>query len=256
MKQRLVSLVSTLVLSYLGLCAVLFLLQRSLLYYRTPETESKHANSISLPSNGETIKLWHINNNSPQAIIYFGGNAEDVALNILDYSLLFRNHSVYLVNYRGYGGSTGSPAETGLYLDALAIYDHLQEKHSSISVIGRSLGSGVASYLAAERTVDKLVLITPFDSIENVAKSKFPIFPISLLLKDKYKSIDRVDKIKASTLILIAERDEVIPRRSSKKLAAAFPASQVTITTVENAMHNDIHFSPAYTAALAEFVNR
>jgi len=250
------TVISIVVLIYTGFCVYLYATQRSAIYYPTPEVEVVGAADMRLENDGETLKIWRlVNADGQNAIIYFGGNAEEVSGNIPDFRIFFPQHNVYLVNYRGYGGSTGSPTEAGLYRDALAVFDELRSRYSSISVIGRSLGSGVATYLAAVRDVDRLVLVTPFDSIENVARKALPVLPISLLLKDKFDSAGRVAEIAAPVLLVTAEYDEVIPSRHSSALASAFPESQVTVEVIPDAAHNTIGLSPRYADALSMFLS-
>jgi pimeloyl-ACP methyl ester carboxylesterase len=241
-------------LLYLSVCALLFFAQRSLLYFPTPESSLSDSASISLRTAGETLRIWTRPADGPDAVIYFGGNAEDVSSNFGAFSKALPKRNLYLVNYRGYGGSTGSPSEVALFSDALAVYDWVHEKHPNISVVGRSLGSGVATYLASARKVDRLVLVTPYDSIENVAKKRFPIFPISLLLKDKFNSLPRVRSITAKTLVILAENDEVIPRENSDALIAQFPSDQVAIKVIHGTAHNSIGLSPAYFELIGGFL--
>ena len=92
------------------------------------------------------------------------------------------------MDYRGYGFSTGVSTEATLYRDALKLYDSVKSKHTRISLGGRSLGTAVATYVAAYREVSKLALITPFDSIVNVAQGKYPVYPVHLLLHDTFDS--------------------------------------------------------------------
>lgn len=183
MKRISLIVLITIAACYLLACVFLFFKQRSLLYFPTPESSVSNSASITLRTQGESLRIWSRPADSSDVVIYFGGNAEDVSSNFRTFSALLPKQNLYFVNYRGYGGSTGSPSEAALFSDALAVYDWVHEKYPNISVIGRSLGSGVAVYLASARKVDKLVLVTPYDSIENVAKKSFPIFPISLLFE-------------------------------------------------------------------------
>jgi uncharacterized protein len=243
------------VLLYLSACVLLYIYQRSLLYFPTPESQQSGAVSLSIKSGDETIKVWTRTHGSNDAIIYFGGNAEDVGATIPSIAKTLPDKDLYFLNYRGYGGSTGSPTEEGLFVDSLAVYDLVQKDHANISIIGRSLGSGVAVYLASMRKTDKLVLVTPYDSIENVAKHQFPLFPISLLLKDKFDSASRAKNVSAETLLMIAEKDEVIPRQSSDALAAQFPAGRAATQTITGATHNSIGYSSEYSDLLRAFIN-
>ncbi|MGH8129518.1 MAG: alpha/beta hydrolase, partial [Steroidobacteraceae bacterium] len=193
---------------YVALCALLFLAQRSQIYFPVPESNAAGTKTMRFVHDGVDLKIWVVSRTGPKALIYFGGNAEDVAFNLTAFASAFPEHSLYLVNYRGYGGSTGSPSESGLTADAIAFYDHLRPRHPEISVIGRSLGAGVAVQLASVREVDRLVLVTPFDSLVNVARAHFSYIPVGLLLRDRYDSASRVRAIEAKTLIVIAGSDE------------------------------------------------
>jgi len=161
---------------------------------------------------------------------------------------------LFLVNYRGYGGSTGTPSEDGLFADAVAVYDYVRARYPRVSVVGRSLGTGVAIYLSSVRNVEKLVLITPYDSIENVAKKHFPIFPISFLLKDKFNSASRVKDVKAKTLVLIAEDDKTIPRENSEALVQRFSPDQIVVKTLPGTTHSSITFGNEYALLISQFL--
>jgi hypothetical protein len=253
MKKSIRSPLLIVLLIYSGACAWLNFGQRGLIYHPTSEVQRSDAEEHKLDTAGETLKLWVLAGNKTDAIIYFGGNAENVAWNIPVFASVFNKYAVYLVNYRGYGGSTGQPSEVALFVDAVNIYDQLKTRHASVSVIGRSLGSGVAVYLASVREVDKLLLITPFDSVENIGKKQFPLFPVSLLLEDKYDSLSRAGKIEAPTSVLIAEHDEIIPRENSEALVAAFKPSVVQVKVLANTGHNFSSTSPDYLNVLREF---
>lgn len=248
----LLGLLSIAALLYAAACAWLYSSQRSMLYYPTPETAAPGAERIELTSEGETLRIWRAGPpDARQAVIYFGGNAEDVAQDVPLYRNIFANAAVYLANYRGYGGSTGSPSEHALFADALALYDYVHARHPDVSVIGRSLGSGVAAYLASMREVRKLVLVTPYDSIENVAKKQFPAFPVSLLLRDKFASNTRVAAIKARVLIVVAENDDVVPRANTNALIALLPAAKVVM--IPGTSHHTISSPELYAETLRGF---
>ena len=240
---------------YVGLCLLLYAKQRTLLYHPTPETHTDDAELIRLESFGEMLRLWRTNPGQPHAILYFGGNGENVVYTIPSLGKLFPLHTVYFVHYRGYGGSTGSPSEKGLFEDALNIYDQVQANHHGISAIGRSLGSGVAIHLAAHRKLEKLVMVTPYDAIEVLAKEALRFFPISLLLRDKYRSVDLAPGIETQTLVLIAEHDDVIPRASTDRLVAAFDPARVVTHVFDGATHNTIGGDPEYLSQLRMFLD-
>lgn len=240
--------------AYLALCAWLFLSQRSQIYFPVRESNPPGAQAIRLPSGDALLKIWVVERPGPRALIYFGGNAEDVSANLPTFASAFPDHSLYLVNYRGYGGSTGSPSESALVTDANLIYDHLHARYPEISVMGRSLGTGVAVQLAAAREVRRLVLVTPYDSLANVAAGHFPMFPVAFLMRDRYDSASRVRGIRAPVLAVIAGDDEIIPRARSEALVNSFPQSQIRVTLLDGATHNSIDLFPGYLRAVGDFL--
>ena len=250
----------------------LYVNQRRMMYFPTVETPAAlvpgatvewlpvaAADTVADAGAGEStparLKIWRIGApEAAQAVLYFGGNAEDVSWNVPAFAAAFPGRAVYLPNYRGYGGSGGAPSQAALFADALALYDRARARHDTVALIGRSLGSAVAAHVAAERAAEKLALITPFDSALNVARGMFPLFPVALLLKDRYDSAARVADIKAPVLMVIAGRDRVIPRRRSEALARAFPATQVQVREFPDANHHDISEAAGYAQALAGFI--
>jgi len=244
------SILISMLVFYIGICVVLFVLQRNFLYFPQPAAAVNDAAAINFDSDGEQLRGWVVNEGRARALIYYGGNAENIEHNVAFFKDVLPEYSVYLIPYRGYGNSTGSPTEEYLYHDALSIFDRVKENHEQVALIGRSLGTGVATYVAANRQVSKLILITPFDSIVNVAKSVYWMFPVNLLLKDKYSSISRVDKITAQTYIFIAEHDKVISRARSESLILQFSEQLVATILISGASHNDISQYQQYVIEL------
>ncbi len=157
------------------------------------------------------------------------------------------------MHYRGYSGSAGSPSESALREDALQLYDRVARSHPEVMLVGRSLGSGVAVWLASQRQVSRLILITPFNSLQEVAASQFPYFPVKWLLQDKYESWRFAPAVTAPTLILEAERDEVIPGASTRALVTHFRPGLVTFNVVAEAHHNTISEHPQFGEFLQEW---
>jgi pimeloyl-ACP methyl ester carboxylesterase len=238
---------------YLLACIALYMLQRTLLYYPQPMLAAPDAQGISIPANGNTLRGWIVDPGQPEAILYFGGNGERVERNVGFFRAAMPGYSVYLVPYRGYGPNAGEPTEAGLYADALAEYAWVHARNAHVSVMGRSLGTGVATYLASKRAVEKLVLVTPYDSIVNLAQARYPIFPVSWLMKDRYESWRRAGSIKARVLVLLADGDEVVPRTNSDALIASFhPKPEVVV--VAHAGHDNLTRSATYTQAIEGFM--
>lgn len=240
--------------AYLALVAFVYVTQRGQIYFPTAESQHPQAQALWIDSEGERIKVWVVPRPGSRALLYFGGNAEDVAGNIDLFAAAFPDRSLYLVNYRGYGGSSGRPTEAGLQADALAVFDHVRQERAGIAVMGRSLGSGVAVQLASTRPVERLVLVTAYDSLVNVAREYFRWLPVGLLLRDRYESATRANEVEAPVLIVIAGDDEIISRARSEALAAAFTTGRVQIEVVPGVGHNTLDESPAYLEAVRRFL--
>jgi uncharacterized protein len=240
---------------YAALCVLLFFVQRSMIYFPVRESVAPGATALRFAADGADLKVWTVQRPGPAALLYFGGNAEDVGASIARFAQRLPAMSLYFVNYRGYGGSTGHPTEHALVADALAVYDRLREKHAEISVLGRSLGSGVAVQLASRRDVRRLVLVTPFDSLARVARDQLRWVPVGLLLRDRFDSTERVPTISAESLVVIAGSDEVIPRARTDALVAEFHVRPRTVL-LEGATHNNVDLDPHYLDELAMFLAR
>lgn len=149
-------------------------------------------------------------------IIYFGGNADN-AKKFLQFASENKNYDILTINYRGYGSSGGVSSQDAIFADALKIYDHFA-KDKDVVAIGRSLGSGVATYLASQREVKGLILITPYDSIYAMAKDKYPYLPIRLLLKHQFDSTAYIGNTSAQIGVIEVENDLVVPNKYTHNL--------------------------------------
>ncbi|HEX4843162.1 MAG TPA: CocE/NonD family hydrolase [Limnobacter sp.] len=171
--------------------------------------------------------------------IYFGGRSEDVRW-LLNEAHGFKDLPMVFFNHRGYGKSQGTPEEKHLIADAHAIYKWVAQQpwcsREKISVIGRSLGTGVAMQLAASAPIHKLVLFTPYDSLLNIARRKVPLAPVSLLLRSKFKSHEWAAQVHNPTFVLLAEDDPVVPHDSSLRLIQHF-AVKPLVATVKGTNH-------------------
>jgi pimeloyl-ACP methyl ester carboxylesterase len=250
MPRTLLAYAAFIALVYLGLCVVLFTFQRSLIYYPQPGSPAGRTGMIALPVDGGEVLVTARPHNGGKALLYFGGNAEDVAYSLPELSDAFPEHAIYLLHYRGYGGSSGNPSEVALFADALALYDRIRANHQHMVVVGRSLGSGVAVYLASQRPVARLVLVTPYDSLVDVAARHYPYFPVRWLLLDKFESSKYAKQVTAPTLVIAAEHDEIIPRASTRALVTRFRDGVVSLKIVPGAGHNTISNKPEYIPLL------
>ncbi|WP_347986575.1 alpha/beta hydrolase [Methylomonas sp. AM2-LC] len=241
MPSLVIKFLAVAILIYLGLCVGLYAGQRALLYHPTPSKGADVADAkLKLAVEGAELAITASLQTGDNALIYFGGNMEDVSWSLPMFSKMFPGYAIYLPHYRGYSDSTGQPSELALHNDALVLFDKIHARHKHVFVVGRSLGTGVAVRLASQRPVERLVLVTPYDSIEKVAEGIYPLFPISWLLIDKYESWQYAPKITAPTLLVAAEQDQVIPLANTENLYKSFSKDVATLKVIPGRNHNDI----------------
>ena len=245
--------VALLLLSYLGAAVFLDLQQRSFLYFPQRTHVNPAQTDYALQRGEVTLRGWVMNPGRSRALIYFGGNGDAVQTMRQDYAQWAPDRTVYLVAYRGYGASDGTPSEAALFGDALAIYDDVRTRQQDIAVVGRSMGSGVATYLASQRPLQRLLLVTPFDSIARIGQMRFPMFPVALMMKDKYESWRYAPAVHCPVLVIAAQDDRVVPASSTARLLQQFsPAPQ--FIRIDGVGHGNIVHDPAYAAAVTDFM--
>jgi uncharacterized protein len=214
---------------YVSFAAILYFAQRSMMYF--PETIHTSPAAAGLPqaeeialtaSDGERLVAWHA---APQpgkpVILYFHGNGGALRYRVERFHTLIGD-GIGLVGleYRGFGGSTGSPSEAGLIADAEAAYAFAAERYPARQLVlwGESLGSGVAVALAAEKPVGRVILEAPFTSAAAVAARHYWYMPVRLLMKDQFRSDERIEKITAPVLILHGAHDRIVPYAMGEQL--------------------------------------
>ncbi|WP_407311446.1 alpha/beta hydrolase [Pseudomonas sp. nanlin1] len=239
---------------YLALCIGLFFAQRLFIYVPQARSPDIPVTLLNLPVDGANVVISTRPLPGPDALIYFGGNAEDVTRNLPEFSKAFPDHALYLMNYRGFGGSGGSPSEAALQRDAQALFDRVSSEHGRIVVIGRSLGSGVAVQLASERPATQLVLITPYDSLREIAEHRMPWFPVRWMLHDRFESWQFAQRVRTPTLLLAAADDTLIPLPSTQSLFSHFPPGVAKLQVIDHVGHNSISQSADYWRALEVFL--
>lgn len=236
--------------TYLAACLALFFLQRSMIYYPPAVAAWPAPKTWTLEVPGASVKVSERPLPGERALIYLGGNAEDVTASLPILDRAFPGRALYLLHYRGYTGSTGRPSEKALVADALALFDRVAREHRDVVLIGRSLGTGVAVQVGSQRPVSRLVLITPYDSLAGLAAQQFPYFPVGWLLREKYASTEYAPRVKAPTLLLAAEHDEIIPAKSTEQLLAHFPPGVASLRVIGGTGHNSISDSLEYIPSL------
>lgn len=216
---------------------------------------------ITLDINGQKLCGWwvkaenHLNN---PLVIYFGGNAEDISINLGDIDLK-ENISYLYLSYRGFGKSSGKPSQEGLFNDALAVYDYIVSTEKiapqQIFLVGRSIGSSIAAFLASHREVGGLVLITPFDSIANVAARTYPWLPTKFFLKNFFDTTKYLEKVRGKVLVCAAEKDEVIPRDCLEALISKH-SQKLLLKIIKEANHQDITNSMTFHNTVNNYIHK
>jgi pimeloyl-ACP methyl ester carboxylesterase len=251
MSSRLLPLLLLPALAYAGLSGAMYLGQRELIYYPQPRALPAGEHELILETADARLQVSVRARRGAPALIYFGGNAEDVSRTLPELARHLPEHALYLLHYRGYGGSSGHPSEENLFADAEALYEHVAARHPQVEVIGRSLGSGVAVHLASRRPLSRLVLVTPFDSLAAVAEERFPWLPMDWLLQDRYDSAQFAPRVNAPTLLLVGAEDTLVRPERSEVLRRAFRHAAVELRVLAGVDHNTISLHPDYAAALA-----
>ena len=247
-----------------GLVAALYALQDRMLFFPRPLVgagpSGSHVESVELATeDGILLRGWLVKSERSPAplLVYFGGNAEEVSW-LAETGAERSGWSMLLMNYRGYGHSGGRPSEARLFGDAVRLYDWAAGRTGvdarRIVGVGRSLGSGVAIYLATQRTLAGLVLVTPFDSITAVAQRHYPFLPVRWLLRHPFDSLSRAGAITAPALMLVAGQDTIVPPAHAERLYEHWPGPKRWIE-FPAADHDNISSEPGYWRAITTFLD-
>src|SRR5262244_4096340 len=240
---------------------MLYLMQRSMLYHPTATRISpadaglpQAQEAILTTSDGEKLVAWHVPPRGDKpVVIFFHGNAEIVPWRAARHRATIANGTgLIALNFRGYGGSTGTPTEEGLHRDAAAAYAFAVARYAPERIVlwGHSLGTGVAVRLASEKPVGKVILEAPYSSTVDVAAALFPFVPVRWLMKDQFHSDQWIGAVKAPLLILHGARDDVIGINFGNRLFALAHEPKRLIA-YPNGNHNDLDDYGAGAAARA-----
>lgn len=231
--------------AYLFICVLFYLQQDRLLFIG--------ASPVTPPSNPRVQRIEHVvaevrlrgvrvraQGDERVVLLYFGGNAEPVVANVRP-MLALPSVTTYLIDYRGYGDSEGSPSEAAMRGDALARFDWVRDQHPKrrIAIVGRSLGTAMALHVAARREVDGLILISPFTSLREVAAHHYPWLPVRALMKNPFDTLTDARGIVAGALVITAENDSVIPGRFTERLVQELPSGSA-MHVIPGTDHNDL----------------
>lgn len=253
-------LILILALIYVGITATLYLAQTWMLFPGTTLPMSRMDGPLGperlelvTPDGARLHGMVFEAEGDADLVIGFGGNAQDAEMLAHDLAVQLPGRHVGVFHYRGYGPSTGSPSERAVLADALLAHDALIERlqPERVFAAGFSLGSAVAAYLSKERPLAGVLLVTPFDSIEAVAKETYFWLPVGLLLKHKFKSIEFMTDNPTPAAVIAAEDDTVVSPARTEALVEALD-TLVFRVTIEDGTHNTIYSLPAYETALLQ----
>jgi fermentation-respiration switch protein FrsA (DUF1100 family) len=253
--------------AYVAIAALVWVLQERLLFYPRPTTGPARApegwllEQVSIDAGGVQLVglLLKPPTLNPPVVMYFGGNAEEVTEYAHEAPSWYGPRAVLLVNYRGYGASGGRPGERDLVADGVRLFDWLKSRPdldaSRIAIHGRSLGTGVAVQVAAQRAVRCVVLTSPFDSARAVAQKIYWWLPVGMLMRHPFDSIAHAPRLSMPVLVLAGDADAIIPLAHSRRLAAAW-GTPASLAELAGMGHNDIALHPRYAAEIRAFLDR
>ena len=221
---------SSIIIAYLLLIVFIYFYQRNLLYhpsennYQNDKIQFNYDEIFIQVDDNIKLKSWIINKNLKKfkTLVFFHGNAGDLSNRIYKINELNKlDINILLISWRGFSGNEGLPTEDNLYKDAQAAIKWLNSKevkNNRIILYGESLGTGVAVEIGKKNIFNSIILESPFTSMENTAKIYYPYLPVKLLLKDKYDSISKIQKITTPILIMHGKKDDIVPFSMGKEL--------------------------------------
>jgi uncharacterized protein len=227
---------------------VLYFIQDNILFHPKPlSKEHKFSfeqpfEEINIPFEKDNLNIVKFpTTNRKGIVLFYHGNMKNVEHYKKYPPLFLRNHyELWMIDYPGFGKTTGRRTEKIMEKQALLMYDIASKEIKSDSVIiyGKSLGTGVASYAAANRPCKQLILETPYYSIPSLAKHYFPVYPVTALIKYSFPVHDYLQKVQASITIFHGTKDEVVPFKHSKWLKEE--NKNLELITIENGKHNNL----------------
>lgn len=244
-------------LAYVAFCALLFFLQDRMIFFPRPlegRPGGPDVEPLEIHTGEVVLRGWVVNPHHAGVVgVYFGGNAEEVSHLVTPFARL--DATMVLLNYRGFGESEGTPSAAALLNDAAFVVEWVRERFAGreLALVGRSLGSGIAARAAAEAGAERLVLVSPYRSIAQIASSRFPFVPVRWLLRHNIDVAEVAAKLPAGVLVIHALDDHVVPTAESQALVALLREPQVVIW---NGPHNVQLDLPPIWPAMRAYLER
>lgn len=238
---------------YIGFTLLLFMLQRRMIFLPTrypegPAREQAARVGLDFWEHDGVFHGWKDRSWGDAAVLVFHGNAggaihRDYLRDLFRGIDITAGHSVYILEYPGYGFREGKPSESSFREAALKAHDALRDQYTSILLVGESIGGGTATWLAAEREADGLLLITPFNRLSAAAAHHYPWLPVRWLLKDRFHNDEHLERFDGPVAFVVAGQDAVIPSRLARELYEGFHGPKLW-RLQEHADHNSIFYTP------------
>jgi pimeloyl-ACP methyl ester carboxylesterase len=246
-----------------GVPIAAWLAQDRLVFFPQPLASTAHLPAAARPleivaSDGIRLRGWIRPSNGAPApvVLYFGGNAEEVSWTLADRRWP-AHWSIVAINYRGYGMSEGKPGEAALVSDALAIHDAIAAQahvdRARIVAFGRSLGTGIAVKLAAQRPLGGVVLVSPYDSLVAIGETHYPWLPVRRLLRHRFDVAAEASALRVPLLAIVGDRDTIIPHARSRALYDAW-AGPKRWEVMEAADHDGVAESNRFWEVVGGFL--
>ena len=249
-RRFIVSALTVIAIGYLFVAGYMYTFQRSFIFKPSGEVGTPQGVELAkvdvetfTASDGTKLLIWSA---PPQTddlptVLYFHGNAQNMTTRDWRFAqILADGYGLLAVGYRGFPGSEGSPSEAAFIQDGLEIYDQLKARGGKVIVHGESLGTGVATAVAAQRpNVDLLVLEAPYTAVSDMAKQSYFWLPVDLMIKDPFLSRERIGSVESPVLILHGTQDKVIPVSHGRALFE-FANEPKKLEIVEGASHSDL----------------
>lgn len=214
------------VLLYLATAAFIFVNQRRLLFHPSRRDATGEGDADFEPfrgDNGQFLGYWRPADKPRRLVIYFHGNGGEAIDRAWFSEIVPPQDMLILAEYPGYGARTGEPTQKSFYAAGEEIVDLAMKRWKlPVTIVGESMGSSVAVYVASRKPISHLALISPFDSGLELAKRRYPWLPVGILMKDKFPSVDYARQTKVPLRIVHGTMDETVPLDSAKRLFAAY----------------------------------
>lgn len=191
-------------------------------------------------------------------ILYFHGNKGDLSKwSLVGQELLKHKYDVLMIDYRGYGKSTGARSEKSLYQDAEAVWDYMKDhfNYQKRVVFGRSLGSAIASHLASQRPIDQLILETAMSSLKDTIPVLYRLIAFRSLIRYQLNSMGRINDVSCPIYILHGTTDRVVPFHLGQKLYHAIKQQDKKMIVINNGKHNNLSSFANYQQAMEQILN-